>query len=358
VVTYIQLLNAVPSKLKESADAWDRWASAVKDHADQLDSVNKNVSTRWQGLAAKQAQAYISDAHVRVSESVGPLRGVRDCLNTAYTKFDQAHNDLLQARAAAYKAGLEVNGSGKVIVPDKMMAMANGHDTLSLLQQQSNIQARIDKAIHDATAADADTASKLKGLIPHHSSLAGSPHHSSLAGSPSHTGLAGSPGSGHGPSSVSPAAPLDYSRSGNFKMPPDAINNAPNPRAKKVLAFAERQLKKPYVWGATGPDSFDCSGLTSQAYQAAGITIPRTSEAQWSHGPRIPNGAEQRGDLVFFHMGPKGPGHVGIVVDPQAGKMIVAPRTGEVVQIQSYSNYPGGVVGFTRPGGGIPFYRP
>ena len=87
------------------------------------------------------------------------------------------------------------------------------------------------------------------------------------------------------------------------------------------------------------------------AYRAAGITIPRLADAQYWHGPRIPAGQEQPGDLVFFDYKPghTGPGHVGIVYSPSQGTMIVAPHTGDVVKIQNYKTYPGGPVGFTRP---------
>ena len=70
--------------------------------------------------------------------------------------------------------------------------------------------------------------------------------------------------------------------------------------AGKVIAYAEAQLGKPYLWGATGPDAFDCSGLTMMAYRAAGITIPRTSQQQWTYGTRIPASQPRPGDLVFF----------------------------------------------------------
>ncbi|NEA28824.1 NlpC/P60 family protein [Actinomadura bangladeshensis] len=130
-----------------------------------------------------------------------------------------------------------------------------------------------------------------------------------------------------------------------------AFSAAPPPgkAAAKAIAYARAQLGKPYVWGATGPGAFDCSGLTYAAYRAAGVDIPRVSGAQWRHGPRVPHGREQPGDLVFFNSGPgtaaNNPGHVGLVVG--GGKMIAAPHTGTVVQVQSYRRST--LLGFTRP---------
>ncbi|WP_433181221.1 NlpC/P60 family protein [Actinoallomurus sp. CA-150999] len=126
---------------------------------------------------------------------------------------------------------------------------------------------------------------------------------------------------------------------------------APSAVAATVIAFAKAQLGKPYVYGATGPNSFDCSGLTLSAYKSAGVTIPRLSDDQYWWGASVPRGQEQPGDLVYFEYlpGHTGPGHVGIVYNPQKGIMIVAPHTGDVVKLQNYKTYPGGAVGFTRP---------
>ncbi len=99
--------------------------------------------------------------------------------------------------------------------------------------------------------------------------------------------------------------------------------------AAAVILYAAEQLGKPYQWGGTGPDVFDCSGLAMMAYRAAGLAIPRTSQEQWSSGPRVLAGQEQPGDLVFFagsDRTPQAPGHVGIVLG--SGLMIDAPYTG------------------------------
>jgi peptidoglycan DL-endopeptidase CwlO len=126
------------------------------------------------------------------------------------------------------------------------------------------------------------------------------------------------------------------------------VGQAPNSAAATAIDFAEEQLGKPYQWGGTGPDSFDCSGLVMMAYRAAGIDIPRTSEEQWTWGPRVPASQVEPGDLVFF-VGADGtetsPGHVAIVIG--GGKMIEAYATGFPIRIAPYGDRD--PIGFTRP---------
>jgi peptidoglycan DL-endopeptidase CwlO len=148
-----------------------------------------------------------------------------------------------------------------------------------------------------------------------------------------------------------------YARGGYTVSPvtldsaPDCIpgvGNAPNDAAAAAIAFAEEQLGKPYQWGGTGPDSYDCSGLVMMAYRAAGIDIPRTSQEQWVWGPRVSASQVQPGDLVFF-VGADGtwtaPGHVGIVIG--GGLMIEAYATGFPIRIAPYTDRD--PVGFTQP---------
>ena len=132
---------------------------------------------------------------------------------------------------------------------------------------------------------------------------------------------------------------------------------APGKAAAAAIAYAQAQLGKPYQWGGTGPDAFDCSGLVMQAYAAAGVGIARTSQAQWATEPHVSDPAP--GDLVFF-AGADGtasaPGHVGLVVDPSRDLMIDAYATGWPVEYDTYGpgSSKGGlspVVGFTDPAG-------
>lgn len=113
-------------------------------------------------------------------------------------------------------------------------------------------------------------------------------------------------------------------------------------KAEKVLAFARAQIGKPYVWGATGPSSYDCSGLTQAAWKAAGVDLPRTTWDQVEVGTRVATADLQPGDLVFFY---DDISHVGIYKGD--GMMIHAPKPGANVREESIYYMP--IYGSVRP---------
>ncbi len=115
--------------------------------------------------------------------------------------------------------------------------------------------------------------------------------------------------------------------------PPTSNTNA----ASAVVNLAYSKLGSPYVWGAEGPNSFDCSGLTSYVYRnAAGISLPRTSGSQYGVGRSVSKANLQAGDLVFFATGGGGISHVGIYVG--GGNMIHAPQAGDVVKVSNINS--------------------
>jgi hypothetical protein len=118
-----------------------------------------------------------------------------------------------------------------------------------------------------------------------------------------------------------------------------------------AINYALAQLGKPYQWGATGPNSFDCSGLTLRAYQAAGITIPRVSRDQYQAGRHVPISQVTPGDLVFYTHAeestiPAGIGHVAIYLG--SGRIIEAAHRGVPIRIASLQR-PNLVPVATRP---------
>ncbi|WP_406268063.1 NlpC/P60 family protein [Actinacidiphila glaucinigra] len=112
-------------------------------------------------------------------------------------------------------------------------------------------------------------------------------------------------------------------------------------KAAKAIEFARAQLGKPYVYGATGPNSYDCSGLTQAAWGAAGVSIPRVTYDQVDFGSRVSADQLQPGDLVFFYSDIT---HVGLYIG--GGQMIHAPHTGSVVKIAPITEMP--IYGYAR----------
>ena len=111
-------------------------------------------------------------------------------------------------------------------------------------------------------------------------------------------------------------------------------------KAASVVALAKEQVGKPYVWGATGPDKFDCSGLVQYVYQhAAGINLPRTTYDQVKVGQTVPLDKLQAGDLVFWGS-ETAPYHVAIYIGNNQYVNSATPDQGTILQNMSSYYYP------------------
>jgi cell wall-associated NlpC family hydrolase len=113
--------------------------------------------------------------------------------------------------------------------------------------------------------------------------------------------------------------------------------------------WALSQLGKPYLWGGAGPEAYDCSGLTMEAWEHAGVPLLHWTGYQWMEGPHVPIGQLQRGDLVFYATNTSDPAtihHVGIYIGNDM--MVDAPYTGAFVRIDNIYA-PGGLIGAVRP---------
>ncbi|MFF3463940.1 NlpC/P60 family protein [Streptomyces sp. NPDC002619] len=116
----------------------------------------------------------------------------------------------------------------------------------------------------------------------------------------------------------------------------------PSQRGIAAVRYAEDQLGKPYQWGAEGPRSYDCSGLTSQAWDYAGTPIPRTSQEQWAQLPKVPLKDLRPGDLVIYF--PEAT-HVAMYVGN--GTVVQAPRPGGRIKLSPIASNP--ILGAVRP---------
>ncbi len=139
------------------------------------------------------------------------------------------------------------------------------------------------------------------------------------------------------------AAAEQASRATEREVPTDT---AASEKGQIAVEFALAQLGEPYVWSAAGPDSWDCSGLTLKAWEAAGVSLPRSSGAQYGVGTPVSWDNMAPGDLAFFYSPVS---HVGIYLGN--GEMIHAPRPGKTVEIVSLDgHYASNFAGARRPG--------
>ncbi|MGP3981972.1 NlpC/P60 family protein [Streptomyces sp. KR80] len=106
-------------------------------------------------------------------------------------------------------------------------------------------------------------------------------------------------------------------------------------KAAEAIAFARAQIGKPYVWGATGPNSYDCSGLTQRAWKMAGVSLPRTTWDQVEIGTKVAMKDMKPGDLIFFY---DDISHVGLYIGD--GQMVHAPKPGANVRTESITYMP------------------
>jgi cell wall-associated NlpC family hydrolase len=144
----------------------------------------------------------------------------------------------------------------------------------------------------------------------------------------------GSSSSGGSSSGGSPTPPTDLGSDPNLP--------APSSQAQVAIDTAKAQLGKPYVYAASGPDTFDCSGLTMYAWAAAGVSLPHNAEAQFNSLPHVSQSQLQPGDLVFYGAPIH---HVGMYVG--GGTMIEAPYTG--VDVRYHTIYRPDYAGGARP---------
>ncbi|MEU8970976.1 NlpC/P60 family protein [Streptomyces monashensis] len=204
--------------------------------------------------------------------------------------------------------------------------LASARELLSQLTAQEKARlAQIEQAKQQEAARKAAELAKQQAAAQA-KQQSGSSGSSSGSGGSTSTGSTGSTSSGSSGSSGS--------------------TSAYDTKAEKALAFARAQIGKPYVWGATGPGSYDCSGLTQAAWKAAGVSLPRTTYDQVNAGTTVSLADARPGDLIFFY---DDISHVGLYIGN--GMMIHAPKPGAYVREESV--YYGGesiIHSVVRPG--------
>ena len=278
----------------------------VQAKIDQLTSQFDRVSVQLD-----QASQQLSTAQSRLAQ-------VRARLNHANAQFRAAQATVAQNAAAAFEdsgatsvAGVLTSGDPSVILQQGSLLMeqsgmrnAQTQQLLTDASELAGVEQQMQRTEDGVAALESQLAAQKKslgGLITTEKATL-----ASLTVPQQETVTTNSIGAG-GTTTATYAGPTSS-------------------QADRAVAFAYAQLGKPYQWGATGPDSFDCSGLAQAAWAAAGVAIPRDTYEQWAALPHIASSAIQPGDLLYYD----GIGHVAIYVGD--GYIIDAPQTGMDVE--------------------------
>lgn len=256
--------------------------------------------------------------------------------------FDSAGPGQLLGRSAAYSSTQEAMAarmaalSASTVVHTSAVhrAAAAEKRRRQTMAEEARAKATIDRAIAQAESAVERTADERAVLLEKLADVQGTP----LAEVTSRQNqideeLDSQPGT---PAPADPPKPNQPPTTKPPKPKPPVVNPPPAATGKvdRAIAFARAQLGEPYKWGASGPDRWDCSGLTMKAWAAAGVGLPHYGGAQYASTRHVSVSKIQRGDLLFWSNGGAGSiYHVAMYLG--GGQMIHAPRTGRDVEIVS-----------------------
>jgi peptidoglycan DL-endopeptidase CwlO len=300
---------------------------------------------------AEQATERYNDARVQMVEVRRQLRGVSNRLTRAEAAVDDLQLVMGRLAAASYKSG-GVDLTMQLLLSDEPEAFLQqmssldqlsrnqgtalrrvtaarqqlAQDRLAVAQQRqrlSDLQSKLAAEARVVEARIADAESLLAGLRAEERARLEAARRQQTAAARAQR--ADAPRA----SRATRAAP------GATRATRRTYSGPASGRAAVAVRTAYAQLGDPYRWGGTGPNSFDCSGLTSFAWRAAGVSLPHSSRAQYASGRKVARSDLQPGDLVFFYSPIS---HVGIYIG--GGRMIDAPYPGSSVHITPISQLP------------------
>jgi cell wall-associated NlpC family hydrolase len=309
---------ALTSQAAQAAPA-KQSVKTVKAQVNKLYDEAEQATEKYDGAQAKQQtlQKQVSQLQDEVAREQSDLNNLQD--------------ELGSLASAQYRSG-GIDESIQLLLssnPDDYLAQASTLDQLS--SQQADELKQIAEKQRTLDQQKAEAASKLQELDQTRTEL-GTKKKEIQAKLQAAQKLLNSLTAAERASIASQQAAASRSSSSRVSLGNDT---AATQRAAAALAAAKTKLGDPYVYGASGPSSFDCSGLTSWAYAQAGVSIPRTAESQANAGMHLTASQLKPGDLVIFYSDYH---HVGLYAGN--GMVLHAPRTGENVKYEAMSDMP------------------
>ena len=311
--------------------------AAPQPTVSQVQAKINQLTTQFDRVSEQYDQA-----SQQLSAAKSRLAGVHARLTTANSKFQAAQESVAQNAAVAFEdtgstsmAGVLTSGNPSAILQQGSMLIELSGNKSAQTRQLGIAASQLAAAVQQVQRTESGIKSLKDQLATHRDSLSKliDKEKAMLAGLtvPEQQAVQSNTIGGTGSSTTSGTTTATYT-------------GPTSTQAEKVVAFAYAQLGKPYQWGATGPGSYDCSGLAQAAWASAGVSIPRTTYEQWAALPHVSMSALEPGDLLYMD----GIGHVVIYVG--GGQIIDAPQTGrDVEKVPLAGWYSSSLVGAARP---------
>ena len=281
----------------------DQVQARINQLTSQFDTVSEQFDQASQQLSA--AQSRLSQVRVRFSH--------------ANAQFEAAQANVAQTAAAAFEdtgatsiAGVLTSGDPSVVLQQGSLLMELSGSRNAETQQLLTDASQLAGVEQEMQRTESGIATLKSQLADHKNSLG--------------TLLSTEKATLDGLTVPQQQTVQSNSIGANGSSAPQQYSGPTGTQADAAVAFTYAQLGKPYQWGATGPGSFDCSGLVQAAWAAAGVAIPRDTYEQWAALPHIATSAIQPGDLLYYD----GEGHVAMYVG--GGYIIDAPVPGQTVE--------------------------
>jgi cell wall-associated NlpC family hydrolase len=296
-------------------------ADELTDAQNSLVTLEANAEQAQQRYAAELAQEHATQQAATASELQSKL---------AATAADHAHAQLGLLVAAAYRTGPDASLKSLTVTLNGDEVLAHAHANAANTANPANVQANPTQQPANANIA---VLSAVKGVIPQFTAEATD----AVATATRYVG----------------ALSKRFDKLRRRKPATTQPTTPPHPHApnaaSRALDFALAQIGKPYLWGATGPNSFDCSGLTMRAYEAAGVTLPHFAAFQYAASHHLSLNDLQPGDLLFWSTNPRKPAtiyHEALYLG--GGLMVQAPKSHWRISVASMWMW-GPIQFFARP---------
>lgn len=292
-------------KLAERASVLTEDYNEARVRAAEIETKSRNAA---RDLAATEARAAVAKNNLKQMSIEAYIRGGIDRARMSYATDPARAEYYLNAAANRQQDTIDSLRAAKMSLAERQQGLDAARSQARRVLDQVNAKR---KAAEKAEADQRALLSKVKGEL----SQLVAQDQARRAAANRRPAAASKPGRGRA----------------NLGTPPGADAPAPNAAAGAAVAEAKKQIGKPYEWGGSGPNSFDCSGLTSWAWRVGGgRSLPHSSRAQYSATSRVSLNEIAPGDLLFYGKSVSGIHHVGIYAG--GGYMVDAPETGRNVQ--------------------------